>query len=152
MLRASCRARRFFFGLAGMQDKQKSPPAKAVGPARLPAKTGVFGSRLRSRRLRRYFRARRNFGTELAQTREKIAKFAAFAFLGLAVRALVLRARELSVNKDIVVLVERVCEKLAEAVERVGYVESDERAAPRGRMANARPRLPFHPTSCPRES
>jgi len=72
MLRASCRARRFFFGLAGMQDKQKSTPAKAVGPARLPAKT----ERLREQApeqtpAQALPRARRNFGSEQARMLEK---------------------------------------------------------------------------------
>src|SRR5579859_313754 len=40
-----------------------------------------------------------------------------FRFLGLAVLALVLRADELSINKDMVTLLERVRDGLAEAVE-----------------------------------
>jgi hypothetical protein len=72
-----------------MQDKQKSPPAKAVGPAVLPAKT----ERLREQApeqtpAQALPRARRNFGSEQARVLKEECAFAAFAFLGLAVRAL----------------------------------------------------------------
>lgn len=75
MLRASGRARRSFFELAGMQDKQKSPPAKAVGPAVLPEKT----ERLREQApeqtpAQALPRARRNSGSEQARMLEKNAR------------------------------------------------------------------------------
>jgi hypothetical protein len=125
MLRASGRARRSFFELAGMQDKQKSPPAKAAGPSVLPMQNGASceaGSGADAC-AGTSARARRNRHAELVRALEQNAKFAAFAFLRLAVLALVLRAEKLSVNKDMVVLVERVCEELAEAVDRICYVE-----------------------------
>ena len=90
-----CSARRaghgdLFLDWQECKTNKKALRPKPQGLLFCQQKRSVFGSRLRSRRLRRYFRARRNFGTELAQTREKIAKFAAFAFLGLAVLALAL--------------------------------------------------------------
>jgi hypothetical protein len=85
MLRASGRARRSFFELAGMQDKQESAPAKAVGPSVPPIKNGASSEAGSGADAcaSTCAPARRNLRTELARTLEKIAKFAACAFLDL---------------------------------------------------------------------
>jgi len=106
--------------LAGIQDKRKMPSGIGRRAFIAPVSEGsVFRSRLRSRRLRRHFRFR------AAQPPDGIGAHApedgdlrGLGLLGLAVLALVFRADELSVNQDMVALVERVGNGLAEAVER----------------------------------
>ena len=102
-----------------MQDKEKSPPAEARGLSR----------NLRSERrfFRRLFRTgccsgAFRFGAiqpthGICAHAPEDGELCRLRFLGLAVLALVLRADELSVNKDMVALVERVREGFAEAVE-----------------------------------
>jgi len=106
--------------LAGIEDKQEALRPKPEGwRIRLISKRGVFRRRLRCRSLCRRFRFRP------AQPPNRIRAHAPedgelcrLRFLGLAVLALVLRADELSVNEDMVALVECVRDGLAEAVER----------------------------------
>ena len=109
---------RFRFS-AGMQDKQKSPPAQAGGPSSNSLQNGgssdarsegaVAAGLSASARLRRR--------TEFARTLQKVAKLRALRFLGLAALVCVFRADELSVNKDMVALPERLRDGFAEAVE-----------------------------------
>jgi hypothetical protein len=82
MLRAAGRARRSFFKMAGMQDKQKSPPAKAAEPVVPPMQNGApseAGSGADACR-GTCAPARGNLGTEFARTLPKIA---ACAFLDM---------------------------------------------------------------------
>jgi len=84
MLRASGRARGIFFELAGMQDKQKGPPAPAGGPSVPPSQNGT-SSEARSGVAAcagTSASARFNRRTALARTLQEIANFAALAFLG----------------------------------------------------------------------
>jgi hypothetical protein len=102
-----------FFRLAGIQDKQKGPSdSRRRAFCSAYSKRSVFRSGLRSRRLGGHFRA--------AQPPHGVGAHApenddcrGLGLLGLAVLALVLRAEELSVNKDMVALVERPREGLA---------------------------------------
>jgi len=84
MLRASGRARGIFFELAGMQDKQKGPPAPAGGPSVPPSQNGT-SSEARSGVAAcagTSASARFNRRTALARTLQEIANFAVLAFLG----------------------------------------------------------------------
>ena len=90
-------------------QKQKGPPAESGGPLKphlqnVGVSDDVSGADACA-------------GASLS-ARLRVRRFGAFALLGLAVLALVLRADELSVNEDMVALVERVRDGLAEAVER----------------------------------
>lgn len=90
------------------------------------SKRRVFCSGLRSKRLRWHFRFRaaqppHGVGANAPEDGE----LRPLRFLGLSVLALVLRANELSVNEDMVAIVERVRDGLAEAIERISYVEFD---------------------------
>jgi hypothetical protein len=77
----------------------------------------VFRSRLRSRRLRRHFRFRAAEPTDgIGAHAPEDGDLRGLGLLGLAV--LVFRADKLSVNQDMVALVERVRNGLAEAIER----------------------------------
>jgi len=106
--------------LAGNEDKQKALRPRPEGSRIQPiSKRNVFRRRLRCRSLCRRFRFRpaqppdgiRAHAPEDSELRR-------LRFLGLSVLALVLRADELSVNEDMVALVERARDGLAEAVER----------------------------------
>lgn len=104
-----------FFRLAGMQDKQERPSgSRRRAFCFAYSKRSVFRGGLRSRRLGGHFRFR------AAQPPHGVGAHApedadcrGLGLLGFAVLALVLPADELSVNKDMVALVECAREGLA---------------------------------------
>ena len=106
--------------LAGKKDKQKALRPKPEGKEfQTISKRCIFRRRLRGRSLCRRFRfcpAQPPDG--IRADAPEGSDFRRLRFLRLSVLALVLRADELSVNKDMVALPERVRDGLAEAVER----------------------------------
>lgn len=107
-----------FWNWQERRTNKKSPPAEAGGLyCSANSKRSAFGSRLRCGSWRGHFRLRAAQPPENRELRS-------LRFLGFAILALVLRAHELSVNQDMVALVEPVRDGLAEAVERIVYVES----------------------------
>lgn len=113
------RAQRYFLNWQECRTKQNRPRGQSRSAFYADSKRSVFGSRRRNRRLRWHFRLRAAQPPEgVGANAPEDCELRGLGFLGLAVLALILRADELSVNKDMVGLVERVRDGLAEAVER----------------------------------
>jgi len=105
--------------LAGIQDKKKGPPAEAGGPLApsLERRVAGFCSALTTRRSSGNFRFRPAQSPDgIRADAPEDGELRGLSFLGLAVLALVLGADELSVNQDMVALVDRVRDGLTEAI------------------------------------
>jgi hypothetical protein len=121
ILRNSTRQWSDLFSMAGMQDKQKSPPAWAGGLSRTPTsarRVTRLNTHFSAGRAFRYFsfrstEASHGVGTNAPEDRH----FCSLGLLGFPVLPLVLGADEQAVHEDVIALVEGVSDGLAEAVE-----------------------------------
>jgi hypothetical protein len=91
----------------------------AGGHSYAVSERSVFRSRLRSQRLRGHFRFRAAQAPDgIGANAPENGDVRGLGLFGLAVLSLVFRADELSINQDMVALVERVRDRFAETVER----------------------------------
>ena len=107
------------FFLAGMQDNEKALRPKPEGLRWSPSERRIVRGRFRARCRRRSFSFRsaeppHGVGADAPEDGD----FRRLGLLGLAVLALILRANEHPVDEDVVALVKRIGDGLAEAVER----------------------------------
>jgi len=121
ILRHSLRGTTTFFTLAGMQDKKKRPSSRGRRAELHCAskwRVASFGAALRRRRNGWRFRLRPAQSPDgVGANAPEHGDLRGLGLLGLAILALVLRANELSVNEDMVALVESVRAGFAEAIE-----------------------------------
>jgi hypothetical protein len=114
LLQFARRAGRFvFLGRKAGQTQRRIAPGALINSA---AASQLFGC------TRASASSRLSLRTEFARTLEKRETFRFLGFLGAGVLAFVFRTDELSVHEDMVALVERCSDGLAEAVEGQGAV------------------------------